>query len=275
VTLAQRFFATSPLPDHKKAPLVLESLVGLATLIPDTSEASLRALQQFVGDLATGSGGRLMLPALELSFSIPESSRLAKTLGGESRRLDMLLAELAARLGEDAAATQRVERALGGCTDCWTSMTRAARVLALCGDIDRAQQLAATVVSLTPDVASHALVKDIAFAKHVLELSKAEASPVLTSQYYATFGAFGRAYQAATPAFSHPPDDPDALLGLAELAIRAGDVAQARRLLARRFTPDQLETEIQRVMATVPWRDQPRPVDEWTPRALTMAAAIP
>lgn len=273
VTLAQHFFATSPLPDHMRAPLLLEALTGLATLIPDLSEASLRALQQFVRQLAAGSAGQLVLPELELSLNIAGGSRLAKALGGAYGRLELLLAELAARLGEDAEAKQRVERALAGCDDCWTQMMRAARVLAICGEINRAQELASSVARLTPDAAGHALVKDIAFARQLLELSRAGASPVLTSQYYAIFGAFGRAYRAATPAIRQPPDDPDSLRGLAELAIRAGDVPQARQLLLRRLTPRQVEAEIEEVMATVPWRDQVRPADEWTPAVLAMASA--
>jgi hypothetical protein len=275
VTLAQHFFSASPYPDPMKAPLVLEALTGLALLIPDTNEASLRELQQFVRTLAAGSGGRFVLPGGEISLAIPEGSRLAKMLGDEARSLDMMLAELAARLGDDAEARNRVDRALLGCDDCWTNMARAARVLAQCREIDRARELAANVASLTPDVASRKLVENIALAKRLLELSTAGASPALTSQYYATVGAFGRAYQAAAPAFRQPPDDPDALRGLAALAVRAGDVTQARRLLSPRFPPEQVEAEIQEVMATVPWRDQARPADEWAPQVLAMASAAP
>lgn len=265
VLLAQQFFATSPLPEHMKAPLVLEVLTGLATLLPDTNETALHALQRLVRQLAAGSGGHLALPDLQLSLSIAEGSRLAKALGGESRRLDMLLAELAARLGDDAEAKQSVDRALAGCNDCWTNLVRSARVLAQCGEVDRAQALASRAMRLTPDLTIVELMKSIAFAKRVLELSRSGVSPVLTAQYYAALGALGRAYQAATPGFWQPPADPDALRGLAELAIRAGDVTQARRLLSRQFPPQQVESEIEEVMATVPWRDQARPPDEWTP----------
>jgi tetratricopeptide (TPR) repeat protein len=273
VTLAQHFFATSPLPDHMRAPLLLEALTGLATLIPDRSEASLRALKHFVRELEAGNGGQLALPDLQLSLSVAGHSRLANRLRGEYGRLDLLIAELAARLGDDAEAKQSAERALVGCDDCWTQLVRAARVLALCGELDRARELASRVARLTPDEASHALVKDIVFARQLHELSKAGESPVLTSQYYAIFGAFGRAYQAAFPAFRQPPDDPDALRGLAELAIRAGDVAQARELLMRRLTPQQVEAEIEEVMASVPWRDHVRPADEWAPEVLALASA--
>jgi hypothetical protein len=272
VALAQHFFATSPFPDHMKASLVLEALTGVATLIPDSSEAALQALRQFVRGLAEGRGGRFALPELKLSLEIPEGSRLAKTLGGESRHLDMLGAELAARLGEDADAKRSVERVLAGCNDCWTNMARAARVLALSGEVDRAQELASNVLRLAPDVMSQKLVDDIAFAKQLLEASKAHASPVLTSQFYATLGAFGRAYEAATPAIGQPPEDPEALRGLAELAVRAGDVARAQGLLSRRFPPSQVEAEIHEMMTTVPWQDQARPAEEWTPGVLAMAS---
>lgn len=275
VTLAQHFFSISPYPEQMKAPLVLDALTGVALLIPDTRAASLRALQQFVRTLAGGNGGHFVLPGGEISLSIPEGSRLAKTLGSETQSLDMMLAELAARLGEDAEATQRVDRALAGCNDCWTNMARAARVLAQCREIDRARELASSVVSLTPDVASRKLVQDITLAKHLLGLSMAGTSPALTSRYYATVGAWGRAYQAAASALRQPPDDPDALRGLAAVAVRAGDVAQARRLLSPRFPSEQVEAEIQEVMATVPWRDQARPADEWAPQVLAMAAAAP
>lgn len=265
VALAQHFFSTSSLPDPMKAPLVLDTVSGLAMLLPDASEAPLRTLQHFVSELAEGRGGRLVLQNLELSLEIPGGSQLAAKLGDESRRLDMILAELAARLGDDARARHRVDRALAGCDDCWVSMARAARVLAQCGDVDRAHELAVNVVRLSPAPANDELLGDIAFARSLRAQLATAPSPVVTSQYYASLGAFGRAYRAAATAFQQPPDDPGALRGLAELAIRAGDVVQARRLLTRQFSPPEVEEHIAEVLRKVPWRDRVRPEDEWVP----------
>lgn len=272
VMLAQHYFSTSPLPEHFKAPLVHEAVAGIATVLPDRSELPLRALQRFVRELGAGKGGQLVLPLLELSLRIPEGSRLAKTLGGDSRRFDILLAELAARLGDEAEAKGRAERALVDCDDCWIHMVRAARVFAQCGEIDRAQKLATGAARLTGDPMIQTLIKDLEFARHVLELSRRSASPALVSQYYAILGAFGRAYDAAAPAFTHPPDEPDALRGLAALAIRAGDVSRGRELLSRHFLPQQVDLEVQAVLETVLWRDQPRPAEEWAPAPLALAS---
>lgn len=275
VMLAQHYFSTSPLPDHFKASLVHEAVAGLSAVIPDRDKVSLRTLQRFVRELVAEKGGQLVLPEFKLSLRIPEGSRLAKTLGGDSRRLELLLAEMAARLGDDADARELAGRALAECDDCWIHMLRAARVFAQCGEIERAQELASRAARLTDDPTIPEMLKDFAFARKVFDMSRASSAPALVSQYYAVLGAFGRAYEAAAPAFDQPPKDPEAIRGLAELAIRAGDVSRARELLSEYFLPQQVEAQIEAVLQTVPWRDQPRSAEEWTPGPIAVASGVP
>jgi hypothetical protein len=93
------------------------------------------------------------------------------------------------------------------------------------------------------------------------------------SHYYASLGAFGRAFQAAKEAIESPPSDSPSRLLLAELAVRAGFVEDARRLVGSEMSEEGFVQWVTELEPPVRWRDAPADAEVWIPEIPEVASA--
>lgn len=85
------------------------------------------------------------------------------------------------------------------------------------------------------------------------------------SHYYASLGAFGRAFGAAQDAIERPPSDSPSRLLLAELALRAGHVEDARRLIGSEMSDEGFVQWAKDLEPLVRWRDATPDAEVWIP----------
>lgn len=250
---------------EQRASLLIKLLGALLTSTPDIERRTLVEIERFTLAAIDGAPYHLSVPAAGVDIDLEREQGSRAALQREERTLRLMSAEAAQRTGDDAAARAQVKRALRACDDCWTLLTNSALILARTGDLADALALAERARSVSEPERLSGLVEMIRAAS-VWQARRSNAtSPVAEAGFHSAVGSFGRAYFAAQPAFAAPPREPGALLGLAQLAFQAGDVATARRLLQSIFTEEAVERSLAKFADNVPWRDRPRGPDDWLP----------
>lgn len=250
---------------EQRASLVIKLLGALLTATPDIEHDTLREIERFTQAALRGEVYRLSLPAAGVQLDIADEHGTRAALQGEERTLRLMSAEAAQRRGDDTAARTEIKRALAGCSDCWTLLINSALLVARSGDVEQARALVERAQAFSDPERLSGLADMIRTASVWQARRTSAPSPVTEAGFHSALGSFGRAYVAAQPAFAAPPREPAALLGLAQLAFQAGDVATSRRLLQSIFPEEAVQRSLAKFADNVPWRDRPRSPDEWLP----------
>lgn len=252
-------------PGVARGRLVIAIAAAALQATPDLDTASLEVVQRFAEQLSRGAPGSLRLPALGLEVDVGSQGGPLASFRKHEQRLLMIAAEAAVRRGDDAVAVALADRALAACDDCWRLLSNSALILARARQFERAQVLAERALANAPPDEIRDLVSIIDGARRWEKMRGGAPSAVIDAGLYSALGSFGRAHRAARPAIDNPPAEPAAVVSLAELAFRAGDVPSAQRLLARVLPPQGVQERLAALERSVTWLDQPRGADEWLP----------
>lgn len=269
LTLAYRWFtppSEAGVPDAYKDELLTAVLSAALALVPDVDTASLGSLQSFSMGLARGESATLRLPTLGLELRVAGDGMLSRAVRQRHQtRLLLISAEAAVRRGDDVSAAAAAREAVGHCDTCWRLLSNAALVLARAGAIAEALSLAERAHTIAPDGSIPELMTIIRAAASWQARREQHPGPLADIGFYGALGAFGRAYQAATPLLESPPPDPTIVSRLAELALRAGDAEGARRLLLRVAPAERVDAQLRELAGALPWSERPLPPDVWLP----------
>lgn len=248
------------------AELGFHVLEALAAVTPDFDRDTLSQVAEYGDRIAQGKHAVLDLPSEGVHFDWPEGSPVGREWTAKRRRLLILTADVWSRLGEDGKALRRIALAREGCEQCWTLFGHTGTILARAGQLGDALALADKFdLYASPGERGQMrerLVEALSLAPY---LSAGNAAPVLIANYYSSLQAFGRSYAVARDAFENPPSDPEAHKVLAELALRAGDVEAAHRMLSRSMLPSEMEIWEREKRKDVLWHDADIPEGTWMP----------
>ncbi len=251
--------------EANRANLVLTILQATLALTPDIDRPTLTAIRDFARDVASGKAKHFAIPRLKLQLKLGGDPLLLKRLESAERRLSMVVAEAASRLGDDPGTLAAVERATLGCEKCWTLLGSAAIAAARAGELQRAETFAMDAQRFGPPNNADEVLEAVHIARNWNEQRTVRPSSLNEAGFYAALGAYGRAYQSAAGVIRDPPDDPSSRRALAELAFRAGDVHTARQLLEGRSVAVDVEAALAEFSTMVPWQDQPVDAETWIP----------
>lgn len=263
--LARHYFAANleaGFPELYNGTLVTRIVEGLLQLTPDARRGTLAEIERFCADLAVGKSGTLIVPEVGVNFALSDDPSLLDSMKSRRRLLQLLAGEAASRLGEDAKALEHIRRLMVGCEKCWTILSTSAVVLARSGDLDGAMNVVTVASEVAPPGKASALMRTLTDVQPLYAAAMTHEGP-LASRYYASFGAFGRAFDAAKAAVEHPPEDEAGRFAIAELAARAGYLDVARRLTA---LPDaEFVQWVDALEPAIRWRDLEPGPDVWVP----------
>lgn len=196
--------------------LELETITRIAEidalLVPDLATQPLAEIDAFATALIEHRLANLTVGELSISID-PRAARIVDELAANGWRLWLLRASLASRRGDHAAAKQLMTHATAQCPACTAVVVGNALVLARAGDVDAGLAvLARDTDGGEPIVNARAMLTDAKTA-------------VGTVEQLAALELWGAAYVAARPGTQLQPQR------YAELAFRAGDADEARRVL--------------------------------------------
>jgi tetratricopeptide (TPR) repeat protein len=251
--------------ERQKGTLILAILAASLRVTPDVDVDGLERLQRFAAALLDSARAELVLPAQGLALTVSRNASLREHLLQHEARLQIITAEAAVRRGDDDVAILAAESAIASCDRCWRLLANAALILARAHRFERALELAERARDNAPPGEVQEIVTTVRDAMRWEKLRGSAPPAVVDAGMHSALGSFGRAYRSARSAIDNPPGDAGSVLSLAELAFRAGDVASARRLLARVLPPAQVEQELTELALSVPWLDRPRDAGEWSP----------
>src|SRR5690606_3205267 len=154
-----------------------------------------------------------------------------------------------------------------GCERCWTILNTSAIIYARSGDLEGAKRVVNVAAEVAPPGSAAALLATLETVTPFFAALPTGRGP-LVSRYYASLGAFGRAFAAAEEAVTNPPPDVASRLVIAELAVRAGHVDVSRRLTT--FSDEEWRQWINGLEPPVRWLDVEPTPDVWVPDALEL-----
>lgn len=263
--LAQHFFAANSatgFPELYNGNLVTRIVEGLLQLTPDAQRETLQRIERFCADLALGKPAALAVPEVGVNFVVSDDPSLLDSMKSRRRLLQLLAAEAASRLGDDAVAREHIRRLMVGCEKCWTILSSSAIVQARSGDLSGALEVVRVAAEVAPPGRATSLLETLHEVSPLHE-AIAEGRGPLASRYYASLGAFGRAFEAAREAVEHPPEDEASRLAIAELAARAGHTDVAQRLTG--LTGAEFASWVDGLQPPIRWRDLEPGPDVWVP----------
>lgn len=263
--LARHFFASNleaGFPELYNGNLVTRIVEGILQLTPDSRRETLARVARFCQDLARGRSSALVVPEVGVNFVVSDDPSLMDSMRSRRRLLQLLAAEAASRLGDDAVALENIRELMVGCERCWTILSTSAVVQARSGDLEGALRVVAVAQEVAPPGRAEPLLETLTKVRPLYPALATGKGP-LVSRYYASLGAFGRAFDAAEEAVQAPPEDEPSRLAIAELAARAGDMHAAHRL--SRFPDDQFRAWVDALEPPIRWRDLEAGPDVWIP----------
>lgn len=266
--LAHRWFDSTQRAggsERQKGTLILAIVGASLRVTPDLDVDGLGRLQRFAQALLASAPAQLVLPAQGLELTVSRDTALREHLQQHESRLWIITAEAAVRRGDDEVAIRGAESAIASCDRCWRLLANAALILARAHRFERALELAERARDNAPPGEVQEIVTTVRDAMRWEKLRGSAPPAVIDAGIQSALGSFGRAYRSARPAIDDPPADAASVVSLAELAFRAGDVASARRLLARVLPPASAEQKLAELARSVAWLDQPPDSDEWSP----------
>jgi hypothetical protein len=251
---------SSALPEDLPAAADIAQLTS--DLAPDHDRASLQAIDAFCADMIARKAPAAELHLPRLTFTIPtQTRRYAMYLEAYALKLLALRMSIRSRLGDDAGALALAKDGLERCPTCPSTVTGAALALARAGQYDDATRVIESGRGHVTDAALDSLAEMI--GKSRTEWDRAAADPPGTPaqlQAHATalsaLELWGRAYDVLAPFEDQIKSAPKFALGFAELAVRAGEAAVARDVLAPTHTPVEIERLIHDWSRTMGWVDE-------------------
>lgn len=268
--LAQHFFTLNQaagFPDWYSGNLVTRIVEGLLQLTPDVQRTTLANVERFCTNLAHGRADALVVPEAGVSFAVAADASFLSVLKARRRLLLLLAAEAASRLGEDATALNHVRQVTDGCERCWTILNTSAIIQARSGDLEGAKRVVNVAAEVAPPGSAAALLETLETVTPFYAALPSGRGP-LVSRYYASLGAFGRAFAAAEEAVTHPPPDAASRLAIAELAVRAGQVDVARRLTT--FDDEEWRRWVTELDPPIRWLDVEPGPEVWVPEVTAL-----
>lgn len=264
--LSRHFFVTNSeagFPNIYNSGLVMRIVEGVLQITPDADRAALVEVERFSAALAAGKPAALALPERGLDFVVPQDPLMLSSLRSQRRLFLLLAAEAASRSGNDAAARGYASELIVGCEKCWTLLSSVALAQARAGDLEGAVHNAKVAVQFGPPGRADTLLQTLTSAWQLYSALALSREGPQVSMYYASLGAFGRAYDAAKSAIDNPPSDAASRFALAELSVRAGYVADARRLVG--LSDAEFAHWFDAIDPPVRWRDLAPDPDVWVP----------
>ncbi len=199
-------------------------------LVPDRDRETLAKLDAFVRTLLERDQPRAVLDTPLISLAIDtRRADLPPAVAMFAPRLLVLRANLASRLGDDAAAIALAARAGELCPRCSTIRGPQLEVLAGAGAYAAADALAASLRGVGDAALLEVALDELDEAKaaHARAVGATGAAAARARAHeLSSVGLWGRAYAALAPFRAEAP-----AVELAELAFKAGDEATARALL--------------------------------------------
>ena len=242
------------------APVAIEIAyqVALVTsnLVPDLDATSLRAIDAFAGELLTGHvpEARLDVPGVKYALKL-DPAKHQDRIEDLRARLWTLRSQLATRLGDAEAAVAHIARAKEACSRCTSVTIVEAVALARAGryddgltalashDADRAIELTRTRLqeALVHRDRSLTATGPVALKEHAQELASLEL--------------WGAAYQVLAPHAEELKRAPEASMGFAELAFRAGTPEVATAMLEGRVPASEIPALLDEWAGKMGWRE--------------------
>lgn len=263
--LARHFFAANlaaGFPELYNGNLVTRIVEGLLQLTPDAQRETLEQIARFCSNLALGKSDALTVPEVGVNFVVSDDPSLLDSMRSRRRLLLLLAAEAASRLGQDEAARAHIRQLMIGCERCWTILSTSAIVQARSGDLEGALRVVAVASEVAPPGKAAPLLATLTEVRPMHAALATHRGPIV-SRYYASLGAFGRAFEAAREAVEHPPDDEASRLAIAELAVRAGYVDVGRTL--SQLGDGDFRQWVNALEPPIRWRDLEPGPDVWVP----------
>lgn len=259
-------------PEAYNVTLGTRLVEGVLQATADADRETLVEVQRFCETLAKPAAAVLDVPALGMRYVIPDEPALMRDIGAQRRFWLLMAAEAASRVGHDAATLEYVDDTLRGCETCWAIADSAAIAQARAGDPEGALAVVRGFRRVAPPGKDESLITTLEGIAGVKPALPGGRGP-LVSHYYASLGAFGRAFQAAKEAIESPPSDSPSRLLLAELAVRAGFVEDARRLVGSEMSEEAFIQWVTELEPPVRWRDAPADAEVWIPEIPEVASA--
>jgi len=249
---------TSALPEDLPAAADIAQLTS--DLAPDHDRASLQAIDSFCADMIARKAPAAQLQLRNLTFTIPtQTRRYAMYLEAYALKLLGLRMSIRSRLGDDVGALALARDGLGRCATCPSTVTAAALALARAGQYDDAARVLDSGRGHVTDAALDSMRPMIAKSRDAWERAEASTGPAqlqARAEALAALELWGRAYDVLAPFKTEIMGAPKFAVGFAELAVRAGESAVAREVLAASYPPAEIERMIHDWSRTMGWVDE-------------------
>ena len=240
----------------------LYALRAVLRLTPDLDRPTLQQIHDFANDTLAGRSASVDLPSFQMQIHLPQGSRDARVLQQEFLT-EVMVVDTAARLGRWSDVEPRASRLLEVWPDTAPSLTLAA---SRARDVQFVRK-AIAVMQQSVDPKARRLAEELTGTLNVLQAAEQAQEPAarrLLAGYYSSVNAWGEAYASLRPDFETAervePPLPIAET-LAEVSFRAGNEAQARRLLGR-LRADEVEARLNEWRLGMQWIDAPLQLGE-------------
>ena len=244
---------------YQDLPVAYQVAQLLANLTPDLDRATLEKIDTFCRDLLDAKPPSATLAAGPVVFTIKTTSRIFKRYLGYYRlSLIASRAHLQSRLGNDAAAVELAKQALQDCARCTNIVTTAALVIARAGFYEDALAILAQAEGHIPDEPLEAVRAMVVKAQRAQDQAQGATGPLaLQARAFelAALELWGRAYAVLAPHKDEIKQAPRFAKGFAELAVRAGETAVAREVLAATMSPSEIDATIAQWMRVMGWTE--------------------
>jgi hypothetical protein len=190
----------------------------------------------------------------ELRYTIPTTSAMYKNeLPRFKLRLIALRADLAGRLGEDARAVELAKQAIAECPRCTGIGAIAALAIARAGHYDDALAVL-DHLGAGQNLSVRKMVDNARATGERALNAQGPAQLQLRASELSALELWGRAYDVLAPHKDQIKNAPKAVMGFAELAVRAGQPAVAREVLAGQVPPAEIEQRIAEWSQKMGWQ---------------------
>jgi len=228
-----------------------------AVLTPDRDVERLTAIDGFFRALLDPGAQVAEVHAPGLSVSMPLNGPMGNRARALRTRTNVVLAELASRLGRDDDARVFAEQARTACPTCVQAVNVAALVAARRGDYASAYRLLDEIARLRGEEGVAVLRKNLAAAEVAGRQATIADGPIalnLRATELARLELYGRAYDVLLPHRAQIELAPGFAIGFAELAYRAGDEAAAREVLAKHVPAERIGPMLDEWATKMGWR---------------------
>jgi hypothetical protein len=265
--LAHHFFTSNHaagFPEVYSSGLFTRIAEALLQRTPDANRDVLTRIQRFAEPMSRGEPARLFLPGEGINWNVSKEPSVGQAMAQRRRLWLLIAAEAASRVGDDEATLKYVRQLVVDCERCWAILDSAAIARARAGDLEGAISMVRAAQRVARPGQFSSLLETLEGVRSAHAALPSKRGP-LVSHYYASLGAFGRAYEAAKDAIANPPGDLPSRQALAELAVRAGRANDAVRLIGSELPNERFTQWMDELTPPLRWRDQPADSDVWIP----------